>query len=282
MIVIAGMLVSAVAAASSHVQAANFTPVAPHGWLAVGGAALSIFWCFVGWEMIAHLAEEFRQPERDLRLIFIVAPLVVGILYVSIVYVTVGSYAYGAAAGAAPLSRLIGEGFGKMASDLTGAVAFLITFGAVHTNIAGFSRLVYAQARDGNFPRPMARLHRKYQTPVGALLGLALPFTAVLTADAFLHVDLGTLIRWPSIVFLVLYMVAMAAAIRLLPRGRRWMAVIGLVACVILYPFSGWACVYPPILVAAGYVAMRANRRRRHAGSFHVTGSTASEGEHCE
>ncbi len=212
--------------------------------------------------MIAHLAEEFRQPERDLRLIFIVAPLVVGILYVSIVYVTVGSHAYGAVAGAAPLSRLIGEGFGKMASDLTGALAFLITFGAVHTNIAGFSRLVYAQARDGNFPRPMARLHRKYQTPVGALLGLALPFTAVLTADAFLHVDLGTLIRRPSIVFLVLYMVAMAAAIRLLPRGRRWMAVIGLVACVILYPFSGWACVYPPILVAAGFVAMRANRRR--------------------
>ena len=44
----------------------NWTPFAPHGWWAVGTAANILVWLFVGWEAVAQLAGDFRDPEVDL------------------------------------------------------------------------------------------------------------------------------------------------------------------------------------------------------------------------
>jgi amino acid efflux transporter len=258
--VIALLMLVAVVAAAPHVKEANFHPFAPHGWLATLPAAVEIFWCFVGWEMVAHLAEEFRDPVRDLRRSFVVAPFIVGGLYVALSFVTVGAHAYGQDAVVAPLSQLASMGLGKVGSLVTGGMALLVTMVAIHGNIAGFSRMVYSQARDGVFPMFLARLHPRHQTPVTVLYALGIDFAVVLTIYTVFRVDLGALVKWPSVVFLVLYIIAMAAALRLLRdsgRTARAMAMIPLVTCAVLYPFSGWACVYPVILGIVGWAVAR-------------------------
>lgn len=260
LLLIAALMIVAILAAWPHMRANHFQPITPHGWLPVGTSAVEIFWCFVGWEMVGHLAEEFQDPERDLRLTFILAPTLVGVLYVSLSVVTIGTHAYGATDGVAPLSQLVGIGLGKTGSIVTGAVALLITMVAVHGNVAGFSRMVYSQARAGVFPAILGRLHVRYQTPVGALAALGLDFTMVLTVYTVFHVDLGVLIKWPSVVFLVLYAIAMASAVKLLKgeeRSRRIIAFIPLVVCAGLYPLSGWGIAYPVILGAIGWLMSR-------------------------
>ncbi len=256
---IAVLMLTAILAAMPHMTAAAFHPLAPHGWLPVGTSAIEIFWCFVGWEMVAHLTEEFQDPRRDLRRTFILAPTLVGVLYVLLAVATVGTHAYGRAESIAPLSQLVGIGLGHTGSTVTGGVALLITLVAVHGNMAGFSRMVYAQARAGDFPAIFARLHVRRKTPVVALAALGVDFAVVLSVYTVFHVNLGTLVKWPSVVFLVLYMVAMASALRLLKgeRGARWMALAPLVVCAVLYPFSGWACVYPLVLGAVGWLFSR-------------------------
>lgn len=257
---IATLIVAAIALASPHVQGIAFYPWAPHGWVPVGTSAVAIFWCFVGWEMVGHLAEEFRCPARDLRRTFIIAPTLVGVLYLGLLVVTVGTHAYGAGHTLTPFSQLVQIGFGRVGAQVTGVVALLITAVAIHGNIAGFSRMVYSQARAGVFPSWLARMNPGYQTPTMALHALAIDFALVLTIDVVFHVNLQTLILGPSTVFLVLYSLAMAAALKLLPsHGTRMRLLPGvaLVICLALMPFSGWVLLYPLGLAALGWALSR-------------------------
>jgi amino acid efflux transporter len=155
--VVAGIIVlllAAVGGAAHAVRADSFTPLLPGGWAAVLSAAGIIFYSFAGWEMMVPLAEEFRDPRRDLPLSLFIAALIILALYLSVVVVTVGTGSYGAGASVAPLSLLVRRGFGAGAETLTGLCALFITFGTAHANTAGYSRILYAQSRDGDFPCP--------------------------------------------------------------------------------------------------------------------------------
>lgn len=265
LVLIAALMVTAIAAAAPHVRLAHFQAPGSDSWLSIGTSAVEIFWCFVGWEMVGHLAEEFRDPIRDLRRVFLLAPFIVGVLYVALSIVTVGTHAYGGADSAAPLSQLVGVGLGTNGALVTGVVALLITLVAIHGNLAGFSRMVYSQARAGVFPAFLGRLHPRHQTPVGAILALGADFAVVLSIYTVFHVHLAALIAWPSVVFLVLYVVAMVSAWKLL-KNEGWRVrisvLVPLVVCVGLYPLSGWATVYPVALGVAGWLIARVQRRR--------------------
>lgn len=257
---IAALMVLAIGAAAPHIRMAAYYPVAPHGWLMAAKSAVEIFWCFVGWEMVGHLAEEFRDPARDLRLTFIAAPTFVGLLYGALSFVTIGTHAYGATNNIAPLSQLVGIGLGPGGADIVGVAASLVTMVAIHGNVAGFSRMVYSQARSGIFPEPLGRLHARYHTPSGALLTLGVDFVLVLAIYTTFDVNLSALVKWPSVVFLVIYGIAMVSALKLFTRdGRtgRATAIIPLIACLGLYPLSGWAMVYPVALAILGWLTSR-------------------------
>ncbi len=262
LVLIAALIVAAIFAAGSHVRLANFYPVVPHGWLPAAKSAIEIFWCFLGWEMVGHLAEEFRHPERDLRRTFVMAPTLVGVLYMALSVVTVGTHSYGAATHGAPLSQLVGLGLGHAGSMITGALALLITMVAIHGNVAGFSRMVYSQARAGVFPRWLGRVHPRRGTPTAALTALMVDFAVVPAVYSLTRVDLGTLITWPSTVFLVVYIIAMASAYKLVAGTRlgRVLPLLPIIVCGALLPFAGWAVIYPVCLGGVGWMMARVQK----------------------
>lgn len=188
------LIIVAVAVAFPHMRGDNFHPFFPHGWMPMVAAGVEIFWSFIGWEMVGHLAEEFRHPQRDLKRTFIFAPALVGTLYVALAFATVGIHAYGPGHGAL-FSDLIGSGLGRVGSWVTGIMALLITMVAIHGNIAGFSRMVYSQARAGVFPTALGRVHPHYKTPTGALGALGVDFLVVVGIYTIFHVHMGTLIE---------------------------------------------------------------------------------------
>ncbi len=59
-----------------------FTPFMPHGWESVGHATTLVFWCFIGWEAISHISEEFENPQRDVKRATIIAAIIISILYI--------------------------------------------------------------------------------------------------------------------------------------------------------------------------------------------------------
>ncbi|WP_409342009.1 amino acid permease [Paenibacillus sp. MBLB4367] len=249
------ILVSAIAAAFPHVSGEAFRPFAPNGYLPAGSALTVLFWAFVGWEMMSHLTEEFHNPRHVMTSVWVTIVLV-NVIYFGVAFVTVGTGVY-RGDNPASLAGLIGYGWGKQAGAIVGVLGFLLSFGSIHTYFAGFSRLIYAQALNGDFPRYFGTLHARFATPHRALAAVGGAGIAVLLAAYALHIDLVPLMQLPSSVFICLYVVAMAAGVKLArgllsPKLKR-LSFFGLILCLAIVPFAGWVILYPAAIAGIGY-----------------------------
>lgn len=264
---IAAALLASMAAAWPQVQREAFVPLAPYGWQPVGAVMGVLFWAYVGWEMICHLAEEFRTPAVDIRRSLWLAVVVVNLLYLGLAYVTVGTGVYAGEGRLTALTVLLETGWGEPAGRIVALLGAAACYATIHTYVAGFSRLVYAEARSGSFPAWFGRLHERHQTPHHVLLALT-PFTLlVIAANLGGQLDLEHLMLFPSAIFTALYVIAMAAGIKLLPAGSwaRRCAMGAMAACVVVYLWNGWMALYPPLLAGGVYWLQRKRQVNRTA-----------------
>lgn len=249
------LVLASVASALPHVSMSEFTPFVPHGWFSVGVAVVPIFFCFVGWEMITPLAEEFENPQRDMMKSLMVAAAIISVLYLSVAFVTIGAGAYKGENDIATFSVLIGKTLGSKGSHLSAVLAVLVAFASIHVNITGFSRVLYAQARNGYLPACFSKLHPRFNTPYATLALLGSLFSVVVGLYAAFRPNLAQLIKWPSVVFVFAYIVTMASGVKLMPKYEAgwWMSLVSLCVCAVIFFFSGWTALFPVALFAAGW-----------------------------
>jgi amino acid efflux transporter len=259
------ILTFAVWSAIPQVHSAAFTPLCPHGWLPVGEAMFLLFFAFMGWEMIGHLAEEFRNPRRDIPLSLAVALLLINVLYLAVAFVTVGTGVYHAGNPVTVMVTLVAYRWGDMAGTVVALLGFIVCYCPVHTFVAGFSRLVYAQARDGHFPARFGLLHPRFQTPHIALLFFAPLYLLILFLSHQFSWDLKPLIGIPSANFLAVYMLGMVSAARILPGNPgRTSAWISALLSGMVFLFTGWFALFPiSVIIAAAYQQRRC--KTKHA-----------------
>jgi len=222
------------------VDPAAFHPFAPHGWAAAGVAATQLFWAFVGWEAITPLAEEFRDPARDILRASVISVVAVAVLYIALGLVTVGTHAYGGPPGELPaFARMAADAFGPRAVAVVGVVGGVMAFMPINAYVAGISRLAYGLARSGDIPQAFAALHPATKVPHRVLLVMG---TACLFAIAVawrMGWDMPRLLPISTSSFLATYVLSMAAAWKLLPGRGRWLAAVGLLACLAVLAFVG-------------------------------------------
>ena len=256
---IAVALLASIMAAWPAVRAETFEPFAPKGWPAVGTVMTVLFWAYVGWEMICHLTEEFEHPSRDIRRSLGVSLVIVNLLYLGLAYVTVGTGVYLGQDKLTALTGLLEGGWGTLAGSIVALLGVAACYATIHTYVAGFSRLVYSEAQAGNFPGWFTSLHPRFGTPHRVLLVLG-PFTLLLlVAGLITQVDMGILIQFPGSIFIMLYLIAMGAGIRLLPKGSLgyYCAWTAFVVCAVIYLFNGWVGFYPPLLAGVCWLFKR-------------------------
>lgn len=243
------ILAFAVWSAIPNIQLTAFTPFLPHGWLPVGEAMSLIFFAFMGWEMIGHLAEEFKNPLRDIPLSLAAAVLVVNALYLAVAFAIVGTSVYQSGTPLTSMITLAAFQFGDMAGTIIACLGFIACYCPVHTFIAGFSRLVYAQARDGSFPAYFGALHPRFQTPYIALLVFLPIYLSILFLSYIFSWDLKPLISIPCANFLLVYTLGMLASARILPgKSGKLLALVSALLSSIVFLFSGWFMLFPIIV----------------------------------
>jgi amino acid efflux transporter len=229
------VIASAVGIALPSRAGDNWTPFAPHGWLAVGDAASILMWLFIGWEAMAQLAGEFRRPEDDLPRAMALAFGVVTALYVGLAVATIAVTVAGGSR--VPLADLVAVGFGRAGRDATAVLAVALTMGTMNVYMGGAAKLAAALAQEGALPRRLAGATTR-SIPRRPLLVLALVGTVVLLALGAGFSSAADLVRATSACFVAVYLLSLASAVRILEGGMRVAAIVSLALVAAVAGFS--------------------------------------------
>jgi len=146
---------------------------APHAGVLAGAAI--IFFVYLGFEEIANLAEEVRDPARDLPLAIFLSIIVTTVLYV-LVALAVVALATPAeiSASAAPLATAVAKLWPQGTGVLSG-IALFATANTVLITLIATSRLAFSMGRDGGLPPACAALLPGRKTPwIAAITTFAL------------------------------------------------------------------------------------------------------------
>jgi amino acid transporter len=174
--VVAGLLILIVFKGGDSGQVPQaFTPAhSASGLGGLGQAFVFIIFAFFGFESCSTVAEETRNPRRNLPIALIGSVVLTGLWFTLAMYsIVVG---YGAshvgklAAATAPLHdlavRYIGPWYANLV-DLAAVSALVAVLLAIHT--ANF-RVLYSLGRDGLLPRVLGRTHPRHKTPHIAII----------------------------------------------------------------------------------------------------------------
>jgi amino acid efflux transporter len=251
--VLVGVVVLAVAVAVPGRETEHWTPFAPHGWWAVGTAANILMWLFIGWEAMAQLAGEFRDPSRQLPRAMALAFAVIAVLYASLAVATVVTRS---GTSRVPLADLMAVGFGHAGRDATAVLAVTLTMGTMNVYTGSVAKLAAALGRDGTLPAWVGGDAERSipRRPLLALLVLAALFLAALAAGVSGTSDL---IRASAACFIAVYVFSLASALRLLDGLLRAAAGISLLSICVVGVFSG---VYLAVPVATALLVVGLRR----------------------
>lgn len=142
-------------------------------------ALLAVMWAYNGWHGITPVAEEVRNPRRNILLALFGGIGILIFLYVSvnIAYHSVLTMDEVAQAGMTlpqvmvqKLLDPISASWAKVAIWIVSAAAMCSMLGAMNCNLLNGPRVSFAMGRDDVFFRPLGRVHARFHTPAIAIV----------------------------------------------------------------------------------------------------------------
>ncbi len=269
-----GLMILYVILGLPMVKAQRFEPFAPRGLTSIFSTAGFVFVSYAGLLKIASVAEEIKDPKRNIPLGMILSLVVVSLFYTLVVFVTSGVLdATALHHSLTPISdgaRTFMGSWGAIALGIAAILAFLSTANA---GIMTAARSLVPLSRDGLLPEFLGKINARFKTPHNALLVTGF---FILTS---LFVQLKILVEAASIVLILTNILACLSLIILResrlqnyrPAFRMpfypWVQIIGILCLVFLiFEMGSEALVITGILILGGvftywfYGRIRASR----------------------
>lgn len=158
-----------------YMKPENWHPFAPNGWEGIQAGAAVVFFAYIGFDAVSTVAEEVKNPKRDLPIGIIGSLIICTFIYILVALVFTGII---------PYHDLVNKLSSEQAEPLTMALQYanigewsnlfvgIVAFGSVvaHTAVLlvfqlGQPRIFFSMARDGMLPPMFAKVHPKYKTP---------------------------------------------------------------------------------------------------------------------
>ncbi|WP_208026122.1 amino acid permease [Amycolatopsis acidicola] len=168
-----------------------------YGFAGVVSAAAIVFFAYTGFEALANLGEETRNPRKDLRVGILGALGICAVLYVAVSIVLTGMIPFTDIDTGAPLA----SAFDSVGMHWVGA---LISIGAVTgltsvmmVELVTIGRIGFAMGRDGLLPKALGTAHPRWGTPhlmtIGGAVVIALLAAFVPISELSDMVSIGAL-----------------------------------------------------------------------------------------
>jgi APA family basic amino acid/polyamine antiporter len=197
----------------SHINPENYVPFIPEntgtvgefGWSGIFRAAGIIFLAFVGFDAVSTVAQESKNPQRDMPIGILGSLAIVTVLYISVSLVLTGMVNYQLLNVPDPIAVGIDSAGQKLfwlrPIIKVGAIAGMSS--VILVLITGMPRILYTMSIDGMLPPFMGRVHKKYRTPhittiiVGAIIAV---ISGLFPIDLIAElVSIGTLLAFTMV-----------------------------------------------------------------------------------
>ena len=255
----------------------NWHPFQPNGWGGTLAGAAVVFFAYIGFDAVSTVAEETKNPAKDLPIGIIASLIICTIFYVVVAAVFTGLIPYSdlarrlATEQAEPLTMAL-EHVAPSAKWATGIVAF----GSVvaHTAVLlvfqlGQPRIFFSMARDGLLPPVFARVHPKFKTPhvttimTGVIVG---GFASVMNIEEMVDLtNVGTLFAFVLVcigVTILRHKEPTRARPFKVPFGPWLLPMLGAASCFFLmyylpqpswFRFAAWLLIGLAVYLSYGY-----------------------------
>lgn len=201
-----------------YINPDNWTPVndigkesfMPNGFSGVMAAVSGVFFAYIGFDAVSVLAEESKNPQRDLPKGMIFSLVICTIVYILLALVLTGVANYRQFEGVGdPLSKIFELKGIRWMQMLVAVCAVIAMTSVLLVFQMGQPRIWMSMSRDGLLPKVFQRIHPRFKTPsfatvlTGFVVGLpilftdktfVLDFTSIATLFAFVLVCGGVLL----------------------------------------------------------------------------------------
>ena len=134
-------------------------------------AVKAALWAYDGWSDLNMVAEEVRDPQRNIPLALIGGLIAVGCLYMLVnAAVQFALPPAAVAASFSPMSDAVRASFVGPAAVVVVSAAMIVSLITTLNGVAmSGARMTFAMSRDGNFFRGLAKVHPRFHTPYVAI-----------------------------------------------------------------------------------------------------------------
>jgi APA family basic amino acid/polyamine antiporter len=137
---------------------------------AIGAAMVPVLFAYGGWQTATFVAEEIREPRKNLPLGLIIGVTGVVILYVGVTFVCLQVLGpVGLAQTTTPASDVMKNALGAWGARAIAAGITISTLGFLSQGMLTAPRVYFAMAQDGLFFKSVARINQKTLVPVVAI-----------------------------------------------------------------------------------------------------------------
>lgn len=207
------IIVLVIVVGAFYVDIDNWTPFMPNGFKGVMGGVSAVFFAYIGFDAVSTLAEESKNPQRDLPRGMIYSLLVCTVVYIILALVITGMVSYTLLGVSDPLAEIFALKGVKWMLFIVSIAAVVAMTSVMLVFQMGQPRIWMTMSRDGLMPKKFAEIHPKYKTPgfativTGLVVGIpifftdenfVLDFTSIGTLFAFVLVCGGVLMLSPQ------------------------------------------------------------------------------------
>ncbi len=195
-------LVLYIGGGSTSVQNARYVPFAPYGYGAVVATAGLVFVSYGGLTKIAAIAEEIKNPGRNIPLAMILSFVIVLALYVFATFVTIGLVAPGQLKNSlTPISLGAYAFMGASGAIIMALAAMLAFVSTANAGLMAASRNPMAMSRDGLLPKNFEKVNKRFGTPHFSII-----ITSLFMIIVILFLGIENLVKTASTIKILLFL----------------------------------------------------------------------------
>jgi APA family basic amino acid/polyamine antiporter len=170
-----------------NIKPSNWIPFMPFGFKGVVTGAAIVFFAYIGFDAVSTVAEETKNPQRNMPIGIILSLGISTIFYIVVTAIITGIVSYKELNHPAPVALALSQIGFRWGSALVSAGAVAGITSVLLVMLMGQPRIFFSMARDGLLWPWISKVHPRFHTPYVSQV-----ITGVVVAGFAGFIDIGT------------------------------------------------------------------------------------------